>query len=96
MEYQKKKKILDNETNPPSKFRGKNWSEINDDARETYDTNSQINFKTSMRNLSLYDYTDAYIFVEGVIIVADTSIAAAAANNESEKVLFKNYTSFID
>ena len=75
--------MLDNETNPPSKFRAKNWSEINDDTSETYDTNSQINFKTSMLKLSLYDYTGAYIFVEGVIIVADTSIAAAAANNES-------------
>ena len=38
-----------------------------------------------MLKLSLYDYTGAYIFVEGVIIAADTSIAAAAANNESKK-----------
>ena len=49
-----------------------------------------------MLKLSLYDYTGAFIFVEGIIIVADTSIVAAAATNESKKVLFKNYTSFID
>ena len=29
-----------------TKFRTKNWAEINDDARGTYNTNSQIKFKT--------------------------------------------------
>ena len=88
--------MLENKPNPLSKFRAKKWSKTNDDARETYDTNSQINFKTTMLKLNLYDYTGAYIFVKGVIIVADISIAAAAANNESKKGLFKNYTPFID
>ena len=41
MEYQKIANLLDNASNQPSKFRTKNWVEINDDARGTYNTNSQ-------------------------------------------------------
>ena len=48
MEYQKIINLLDSTPNQPSKFRTKNWVEINDDALETYNTNSQIRFKTSM------------------------------------------------
>ena len=53
MEYQKKKKLLDNAPNQPTKFRTKNWVEINDDSHGTYNTNSQIKFKTSMLRSSL-------------------------------------------
>ena len=45
MEYQKQKKLLDNTPNQPSKFRTKNWVEIDDDV---YNTKSQIKLKTSM------------------------------------------------
>ena len=45
--------LLDNTPNQPSKFRTKNWFEINDDARGTYNTNSQIKFKTSMLKSNL-------------------------------------------
>ena len=48
MEYQKIINLLDNKSNPPSEFRRKNWVEINDDARGTYNKNSQIKFKSSM------------------------------------------------
>ena len=40
MEYQKIINLLDNTPNQPSKFRTKNWVEINDDSRVTYNTNS--------------------------------------------------------
>ena len=69
MEYQKIINLLDNRPNQPSKFRTKNWIEINDDARRTYNTNSQIKFKTSMLKSSLCDYSDAYILVSGNITV---------------------------
>ena len=59
MEYQKINNILDNTPNQPSKFRTKNWVEINDDLRGTYSTNSHNNFKTSMLKSSLCDYSDA-------------------------------------
>ena len=45
MEYQKIKNLLGNISNQPSKFRTKNWVEINDEPRGTYNTNSQINLK---------------------------------------------------
>ena len=48
MEYQKIINLLDNTPNKPTKFTTKNWLEINDDSRGTYNTNSQIKFKTSM------------------------------------------------
>ena len=46
MEYQEIINLLDNTSNQPSKFRTKNWVEINDDSQGTYNTNSQIKFKT--------------------------------------------------
>ena len=33
MEYQKKSNLLDDTTNQPSKFRTRNWVEINDESR---------------------------------------------------------------
>ena len=41
------------------------WPKINDDSRGTYNMNSQIKFKTSLLKLSLFDQSDAYIFVKG-------------------------------
>ena len=37
MEYQKIINLLDNTTNQPSKFRTRNWVEINDELRGKYD-----------------------------------------------------------
>ena len=37
------------------------WLEIYNDSRGTYNTNSQIKFKTSMLRSSLCDYSDPYI-----------------------------------
>ena len=48
MEYHKIINLLDNTLNQPSKFRIKNWVEINDDSRGTPNLNRQIEFKTSM------------------------------------------------
>ena len=65
MEYQKTINLLDNTPNWSTKLRTKNWGEINDDARETYSTNSQIKFKNSVLRSSLFDYSNAYIVVKG-------------------------------
>ena len=56
-------KIIDDTTNQPSKFRTRNWVEINDQSRGTYNVNSQIKFKTSMLRSSLCNYSDGYILV---------------------------------
>ena len=69
MESQKIANLIDNASNKPSKFRTKNWVEINDDIRGAYSPNRQIRFKTAMLRSSLCDYSDAYIFVKGNISV---------------------------
>ena len=40
MEYQKIMNLLDKTSNQLTKFKTKNWIEINDDSRGTYNTNS--------------------------------------------------------
>ena len=94
MEYQKIANLLNTESNQPSKFRTRNWVEINDEARGTYSPNKQIKFKTSMLRSSLCDYSDAYILVKGNITVNSTVAADAAANNTNKKVIFRNCAPF--
>ena len=73
MAYQKIINLLDNTPNHPTKFKTKNWIEINDESRGTYNTNSQTRFKTSMIRSSLCGYSDAYILVKGTITAANTA-----------------------
>ena len=94
MEYQKIINLLGNTPNQPTKFRTKNWVEINDESRETYNVNSQIKFKTKMLKSSLCEYSDAYILVQGKMTVDDTSAAGAVANNTNKKVIFKSFSPF--
>ena len=89
MEYQKIANLLDSASNKPSKFRTKNWVEINDDIRGAYSTNKQIRFKVAMLRSSLCDYSDVYILVKGNITVNNTEDAGAAANNTNKKVILK-------
>ena len=94
MEYQKIANLIDDASHQPSKFRTKNWVEINDESRGTYNVNSQIKFKTTMLKSGLCDYSDAYIHVKGTVAVNSTAAADADANNTNKKVIFKNCTSF--
>ena len=94
-EYQKIANLIDDNTlNQPSKFRTRNWIEINDESRGVYNVNSQIKFKTTMLKSSLCDYSDAYILVKGTINVNNTAAQGAAANNINKKVIFKNCAPF--
>ena len=94
MEYQKIANLIDDTSNQPSKFRTKNWVEINDESRGVYNAGSQIKFKTTMLKSSLCDYRDAYILVKGTISVNNTAADGAAANNTNKKVIFKNCAPF--
>ena len=47
MEYQKITNLLGYASNQPSKFRTKNWVEINEESRGGYNVNTQIKFKTT-------------------------------------------------
>ena len=67
MEYQKIANPLDGASNQPSKFKTKNWVEVNNESRGKYNVNSQIKFKTTMLKSSLCDYSDAYMIVKGTI-----------------------------
>ena len=89
MEYQKLTNLLDDASNKTSKFKTKNWVEINDESREKYDVNSQIKLKTTMLKSSLCDYSDAYIHIKGTVTVNNTAAADADANNTNKKVIFK-------
>ena len=96
-EYQKITNLLDNASNQPSKFRTRNWVEINVDSRGTY-TSKSIRFKTTMLRSNLCDYADAYILVKGTITITGTGATAASRQgDEGDKgVTFKNCAPFID
>ena len=98
MEYQKIANLIEDTSNQPSKFRTKNWVEINDESRGIYNVNSQIKFKTTMLKSSLCDYSDAYILVKGTITVAGAGADAAArpADERDKGVAFKNCAPFIN
>ena len=98
MEYQKIANLIDDASNQPSKFRTRNWVEINDESRGAYDVNSQIKFKTTMLKSSLCDYSDAYILVKGTITIAGAGNDAAArqADERNKGVIFKNCAPFIN
>ena len=85
MRYQKIINLLDNTANQPTKFKTKNWVEINDGSRGTYDEDNQIRFKTSMLSSSLCAYSDTYILVKGTITVANTAAQEADRNDRGKK-----------
>ena len=98
MEYQKIANLIDDTPNQPSKFRTRNWVEINDESRGAYNVNSQIKFKNTMLKSSLYDYSDAYILVKGTITVNGRGADAEArqADERDKGVAFKNCAPFIN
>ena len=56
--------------------------------QEEHNVNSQIKFNTTMLKFSLCDDSDTYILVKGTIIVNNTAVADADANNTNKKVIF--------
>ena len=94
LEYQKIINLLDNTSNQLSNLETKNWVEINDKSRGACNVNSQIKFKTTMLQSSLWDYSDAHILVKGTITIDDRSAVGANANNANEKLTFKNCAPF--
>ena len=70
-------------------FITKKWIEVHDQSGETYNTNKQIRFKTSVLRSDLCDYSDAYIVVKGKITVTNPD------NNACDnKLTFKNNAPF--
>ena len=98
MEYQRIANLTDDTSNQSSKFRAKNWVEINDESIGKYNVNSQIKFKTTMLNSSLCDYSNAYILVKGKITITGTvaDTATRQADERDKGVAFKNCPPFIN
>ena len=78
--------MIDDASNQFSKFRTKNWAEINDDSRRTYNVNGLIRFKTTMLKSSLSDYSDAYVLVKSNITITGAGDNAAARRADERDV----------
>ena len=60
MEYQKIANFLASTLNQPSKFRTRNWVDVNDESKESYKPGGDIKFKTTMLRFNLCDYADMH------------------------------------
>ena len=91
MEYQRIANLLKGASNQPSKFRTRNWVEINDESKGTYASND-IKFKTTILRSNLCDYVNAYILVKGTITItgAGDNDAAKRLDERNKGVIFKN------
>ena len=91
MQHQKIANLIDDASNQLSKFRTKDWLEMNDESRGTYSGNSQIKFKATMPKSSLCDYSYAYILVKGKITItgAGDDAAARQADKRDKIIAFK-------
>ena len=76
MEYQKIAKLFESTSDNLSKFRTKNWIEINDESRRNY-ANGDIEFKTMVLRYNLCDYADSYILAKGTIAITGAGDAAS-------------------
>ena len=100
--------MLDTASNQPSKFRTRNWVEINDESRGTY-TSNNIKFKTTMLRSNLCDYADAYILVKRTVTITGNAgpepdpdaprteaqlLAARETDERNRGVIFKNCAPF--
>ena len=96
MEYQKIIDLVDNTPDQLSKYRTKNWIEINDQSRGVCNTNSDIRFKTTMLKSSLCDYGHVYILGQGKIAITEVGDDATARQSDERNkgVIFKNCAPF--
>ena len=78
-----------------SKFRTRNWVEINNESRENY-ANSDIRFKTTMLRSNQCDYADSYILVKGALAItgAGGNAGERQADERDKGVTFKNCAPF--
>ena len=89
MEYQKVANLSTSDN--LSKFRTRNWVEINNESGGNY-ANSDIRFKTAILRSNLCDYADSYILVKGKITItgAGDDATARQADERDKGVTFKN------
>ena len=95
MEYQITINLLDNTPNQPTKLRKKDQVQVTDNLCGTYNTKSQIKFKTSMLKSGLCDQSNAYILLKGIITVEQV-LAPAEPDNNGKEAIYKNCAPFIN
>ena len=87
--------MLESTSGNLSKFRTRNWVEINDESRGNY-ANSDIRFKTIMLRSNPCDCADSYVLVKRTktITGAGDDAAARRTDERNKRVTFKNCTPF--
>ena len=86
METQKIVNLLSGSSNENSKFATKKLYVIDSESKGVYSLENKIKFLTNSLELSLCDYSDAYILVTGNITVT--------GGDDNTKVAFKNCAPF--
>ena len=86
METQKIVNLLSGSSNENSKLATKKWYVIDSESKGFYSHENEIKFLTNSLELSLCDYSDAYILVTGNITVT--------SGDDNTKVAFKNCAPF--
>ena len=91
MEFQKNASFLNitSDDKDLSRFVTKKWVEVYDQSGGNYNVNKEIRIKTSMPRS---DFSDAYIVVEGDIILEGDN----DANKRNKNLAFKNNAPFIN
>ena len=91
MEYQNTKNLPDATSDNVRRVIDKKWIDVHSDIPENkYRPGKQIRFKIYMLRSDLYDYSDAYITVEGAITFADPK-----DTNYKKKLAFQSNAPFI-
>ena len=93
MEYDKINNLLlseDNESEQLSKFITREYVTVNS-LLNTYNENKSIRFKTPMLRLSLCNYSDAYILLEGTITITGNN----PRDRQNRPLMLKNNAPFV-
>ena len=88
MEFNKVNNLLGPAHDKVPRFITKKWIEVQSQSGSTYNT---IRFKTSMLRSDLCDYSDAYVWVKGKIIITNPNDNA----NFNKELTLKNNATFI-
>ena len=93
MEFQKIVNLFDTTFNDKDlpRFATKKWIEVYDQSEKNYNVNREIRIETPILRSDLFDFSDAYIVVEGVIAVTNPDDA-----KRNKAVAFKNTAPFIN
>ena len=91
MEFNKIDNLLGPTKDNVPRFIAKKWIEVHDQSNNDYNKSKPIRFKTPMLRSNLYDYSDAYIWVQGIINIVNDDDNP----NFNDELTLKNNAPFI-